>query len=329
MQSLVLTADGFQISDTPIPPLMPGDVRIEVRSVGICGTDIAIWKGDYDAPLPIILGHEIAGVIHESSVPEITPGTLVTTEIDMSCGRCWYCRTGERHRCAEREILGVTRDGGLSEYITVPADSVHALPDNVDVVSATFIEPLSSAIQTQTVSPVEQDEPVLVFGSGKQALLLAQVYDASGADVHILGHNRWQLGLARQLGLSNTVDVTTGDWKREILALTNGVGPRVVVEATGYMEGLSMAFEIVRNGGIVNLNTIHGSGFKLDPAVIVKKELTIHGLIRGPFQEAIDLLSKGRIEVKKLVSKMFSLEEGTKAFEYADQPTVTKVVVNI
>ena len=85
MQSLVLTADGLQIADTPMPPLMPGDVRIEVRSVGICGTDLAIWKGDLETPLPIILGHEIAGAVHESSVPEIQQGTLVTTDVDVSC----------------------------------------------------------------------------------------------------------------------------------------------------------------------------------------------------------------------------------------------------
>ncbi|TET07943.1 MAG: alcohol dehydrogenase, partial [Candidatus Thorarchaeota archaeon] len=180
MQSLVLTADGFQLSDTPIPPLLPGDVRIEVRSVGICRTDLSIWKGEYEVPLPIILGHEIAGVVHESSVPEITPGTIVTTEIDISCGRCWYCRSGQRHRCADKEILGLTRDGGLSEYISVPADSIHALPESIDVVSGTFVESLASAIQTQSDNPARQDEPVLIIGSGKLALLLAQVYDASG-----------------------------------------------------------------------------------------------------------------------------------------------------
>jgi threonine dehydrogenase-like Zn-dependent dehydrogenase len=329
MQSLVLTADGLQLSDTPIPPMLPGDVRIEVRSVGICGTDIAIWKGDYPAELPIILGHEIAGVIHDSSVPEIQSGTMVTTEIDVSCGRCWYCRSGERYRCADREILGVTRDGGLSEYITVPADSVHALPEGVDVISATFIEPLASAIETQRISPVDENEPVLIIGSGKLALLLAQVYDASGADVYIVGRNRWQLGIARQLGLTNTIDLTVNDWKKEILEVTHGVGPRVVVEATGNVEGLSMAFDIIRNGGIVNLKSMHGCEFTIDPSEIVKSELTIHGIVRGPFRKAIDILSKGRIEVKRLVSKEFRLEDGNKAFEYADQPSVTKVVINI
>lgn len=329
MLSLVLTADGFQISDTPIPPLMPGDVRIEVRSVGICGTDLAIWKGDYEAPLPIILGHEIAGVIHESSVPEIITGTMITTEIDISCGRCWYCRSGERQRCADREILGITRDGGLSEYITVPADSIHTLPEGVDVISGTFVEPLASAIQTRMDSPAEQNEPVVIIGSGKLALLMAQVYDASGADVYILGRNRWQLGLARQLGLSNTIDLTRGDWKKSILNVTHGVGPRIVAEATGNPEGTRIAFDLVRNGGIVNLKSIHGCDYLLDPSVIVRKELTINGSIRGPFHKAIEILRQGRIEVKRLVSKEFRLEDGAKAFEHADQPSVTKVVVNI
>jgi len=329
MQSLVLTASGFQISDTPIPSLMPGDVRIEVRSVGICGTDLAIWKGEYDAPLPLILGHEIAGVVHESSVPEIRPGTPVTTEIDVSCGRCWYCRTNERHRCPDREILGVTTDGGLTEYLSVPADLIHVLPDNIDMVSATFIEPLSSAIQTQIVTPVQKDEPVVVFGSGKQALLVAQVYDAYGADVHIVGHNRWQLGLARQLGLTNTLDINANDWKKQILSATHGVGPRVVVEATGYTDELSMAIETVRNGGILHINSMHTSELMIDPSTIVRKELTIHGIIRGSFRKAIDLLSTGRIEVKRLVSGQFGLEDGRKAFEHAAQDSVTKVVVNI
>jgi alcohol dehydrogenase len=329
MQSLVLTADGLQISDTPIPALMPGDVRIEVRSVGICGTDLAIWKGDYETPLPIVLGHEISGVVHESSSPEIEPGTLVTTEIDISCGRCWYCRSGYKQYCASKSVLGITRDGGLSEYLCVPADILHPLPDEVDDISATFVEPLASAISTEQKAPAERNEPVVIFGSGKLALLLAQVYDVGGADVHIVGRNRWQLGLARQLGLRNTYDTVTSDWKSKILKATNGVGPRIVVEATGNVDGLKMALGIVRNGGIVALKSMHGCEYPLRPTDIVNKELTLFGVSRGPFKKAIEYIAQGRIEVKRLLTKEFKLEDGTKAFEFATQPSVTKVVIHI
>ena len=329
MQSLVLTADGLQIADTPIPPVMPGDVRIEVRSVGICGTDLAIWRGDFEAPLPIILGHEIAGFVHESSVPDLTEGTLVTTEIDISCGRCWYCRSGNRHHCDDKEVLGITRDGGLSEYLSVPADLVHPLPAGVDAISGTFVEPLASAIKTVSDSPADEDEPVLIIGSGKIALLLAQVYDASGANVYIVGRNRWQLGLARQLGLLNTTDINFGNWKKPILDVTDGIGPRIVVEATGNTDGIAMAFDVIRNGGTINLKSIHGLEYKLDPTMIVNKELTIYGASRGPYSKALEMLQKGRIEVKRLVTKEFRLEDGAKAFEHANQPSVTKVVINI
>jgi len=329
MQSLVLTADGFQISDTPIPALMPGDVRIEVRSVGICGTDLAIWKGDYETPLPIVLGHEISGVVHESSSPGIEPGTLVTTEIDISCGRCWYCRSGSKQLCASKEVLGITRDGGLSEYLCVPADLVHPLPEGVDNVSATFIEPLASAISTVRQAPAKQNEPVVIFGSGKLALLLAQVYDVGGAEVHIVGRNRWQLGLARQLGLRNTHDTVSEKWQSEILKATNGVGPRIVVEATGNIDGLRMALGVVRNGGIIALKSMHGCEYPLNPTEIVNRELTLFGASRGPYEKAIEYLAQGRVEVKRLLTKEFKLEEGTKAFEFASQPSVTKVVINI
>lgn len=329
MQSLILTADGLQLADTPMPALMPGDVRIEVRSVGICGTDIAIWKGDYEADLPLVLGHEFAGVIHESSDPAIKPGTLVTTGIDISCGRCWYCRSGARHNCADKEVLGLTRDGGLSEYVCVPADIIYPLPFGVDTTDATFAEPLASAIKTHQQAPTEDDEPVLILGSGKLALLIAQVYDAHGADVHIVGRNRWQLGLAKQLGLRHTYDTIDTDWKSAILKITHGVGPRIVIEATGNTDGISMALDVVRNGGIVGLKSMHGCQFPMDPSQIVNKELTLYGASRGPYDEALDMLSKGRIEVKRLISKEFKLEEGTKAFEFASQPTVTKVIINI
>jgi alcohol dehydrogenase len=279
--------------------------------------------------LPIVLGHEIAGAVHESSVPDLKPDTIVTTEVDISCGRCWYCRTGNRHHCADKQVLGVTRDGGLSEFISVPADLVHPLPAGIDVMSGTFVEPLASAIKTMTDSPVDEGETMLVIGSGKVALLMAQVYDAHGADVYIVGRNRWQLGLARQLGLLNTIDINESDWKKEILAVTHGVGPRVVAEATGNVEGFRMALDIVRNGGTINLKSMHGRDFTLDPSDIVAKEIRISGVSSGPFDKAIEMLKRGRIEVKRLVSKSFRLEEGAKAFEYADQPSVTKVVINI
>jgi alcohol dehydrogenase len=329
MKSLVLTNDGLQLADTPIPPVLPGEVRIEVRSVGICRTDISMWNGDLDVPLPLVLGHEIGGVVHESSVPDLLPGTPVTTEIDMTCGRCWYCRHDMKHLCEERETLGVTVDGGLSEYLSVPADLVHVLPEGVDTTTATFVEPLASAIETWKRTPAEDDEPIAVIGTGKIGILTAQVYDAFGADVYLVGRNKFQLGLARQLGLLNTVNTSKTAWRDELLKATRGVGPRVVVEATGSPDGMAMSLSVVRGRGTVAIKSMHGRDVPIDTTDIVDREIELIGTSRGPFKEAIDMLDKGRIEVKKLITREFKLENGAEAYEYASQANVSKVIINI
>jgi len=329
MRSLILTRDGLHLADTPKPSVMPGDVRIEVRAVGVCETDLSIWKGILDVKLPLILGHEIAGVVDESSVEDIVTGTVVITEAYAYCGRCWYCKNQMRTLCTEKRALGVTTDGGLAEYISVPAEIVHQLPPTVDIASGTFVEPLAAAIQTHTKCPSEPREAVVVIGSGKLGLLIAQVYDSFGADVYVVGRNQWQLGLARQLGLTHTVNSSSGDWRKPILESTSGVGPRIVVEATGDPDGLRMALEIVRSGGVVALKSTYGAKTEIDPIEIVEREITLQGSTAGSYDTAIDMLEKGRIEVKRLISKEFNLEDGTKAFEYADKSSVAKVIVRV
>ncbi|MFW9846359.1 MAG: zinc-binding dehydrogenase [Candidatus Thorarchaeota archaeon] len=329
MQSLVLTQDGLQIADTPRPTLMPGNVRIEVRSVGICATDIAIWKGDYEVNLPIVLGHEIAGVIHESSVPDLKAGMAVTTEVDVPCGLCWYCRHNQPVFCRDKEILGITTDGGLAEYVSVPADLIHPLPEGVDITTGIFVEPLASAIQTFEKAPSQQDEPVVLIGSGKIGILVAQVYDAFGARVIVVDKNRWQLGLVRQLGIPDTINSSNPDWKQEVLNLTTDVGPRIVIESTSNVKGIDIALDLVRDGGIVGLKSIHGENYSFNPSKLVEREITVFGNFSGPYEKAVDMLAKGRIEVKRLITKEFKLEDGSRAFEFAAEPNTTKVVINL
>ncbi len=312
-----------------MPSILPGEVRIEVRSVGLSAIDISIWRGEYDVQLPLILGHEISGFIHESSVPGIEPGTYVTTEVDTFCGTCWYCRHNLRHHCKSRTTLGVTRDGGLAEYLTVLADMVHILPDQVDSVTGVFVHPVATALETVNRVPPEHDEPVAVIGTGKIGLIISQVYEAFGAEPFVVGRNQWKLGLARQIGIRHVINNRDSGWKNAILDATEGVGARVVVEATGTVEGLRDALEVVRNGGTVVLKSIHSQAIPVQAQELVSREITLIGTRAGPFDEAIDLLAKGRVEVKRLVSAQFPLDEGERAFEYATKPDVTKVIINV
>ncbi len=329
MKSLVLTNQGLKLADTPIPSLLPGEVRIEVRAVGIGRTDLDIWRGELEAPLPLILGHEISGFIHESTDPHLPPGTPVTTEIDLSCGRCHYCKTGLRHHCKNRRTLGMTTDGGMAEYLCVPAELVHPLPEGVDSITGAFAEPVASAVATIKAVPAERDEIVAVVGDGATGIMIAQVYDAAGAEPYLIGNNQWKLGLARQLGLRHIINCESDGWKNRISDVTEEIGPRVVIEATGTPKGLQTSLDIVRSGGTIVINGFKGINGDIPPAEIFRRELRIVGTRRTSYTEALDMLAKGRIEVKRLVNKRFSIEEGTDAFEYASQPKTTKVLIQI
>ncbi|MBD3407657.1 MAG: alcohol dehydrogenase catalytic domain-containing protein [Candidatus Lokiarchaeota archaeon] len=329
IQSLILTDDGLHLADVPIPSLLPGEIKIEVRYVGLCGTDVSIWKGDHNVNLPLVLGHEFTGVIHQSTIPQFKVGSLVTAETAISCGSCWYCTNNMTRHCKKRETLGITTDGALSEFLTVPSEIVHVLPPDIDSVSGTFVEPIASAIQTRIKTPVDDGEPMVIIGCGKLGLIIAQVYDAVGAEVYLLDKNPWKLGLAKQLGFRRTIDVTTADWSSAILDETYGVGPRVVVEATGTAKGLDMALDIVRNNGVIALKSKHSDRSSIDPSQLAAREVQLQGSADGPFDIAIDMLNKGRIEVKRLVTKHFPLEDSQKAFEYAAKPDVNKVIIGI
>ncbi len=329
MESLVLTRDGLQIADTPKPPLMPGYVQIEVRSVGISERDISIWNGDYEVELPVILGYEFTGVIHESSVQDIQPGTMVTSEIDVGCQRCWYCRSGQQYFCNSKKTLGKSRDGALAEYIAVPADIIHTLPVEVNSIIGTFLHPLASALKIVTDVPPKANEPVLIMGSGEMGVLTAQVYDAFGADVYLAGDNRWKLGVARQLGMTNTLNWSNKDWKQTLLERTEGIGPRIVIDTKSEMESITSAVDLIQSNGILVLSNIPSKDGLVSSSKIVDKGIKVIGNNQGRYRDATDMLAKRRIEVERLVNKEFKLEEGDKAFEHASDPSVTKVIINI
>ncbi len=329
MQSLVLTPDGLRLADTPMPPLLPGEVRIEVRSVGISATDIAVWDGRLKVEQPVVPGHQVAGVVHESTDPSLTPGTPVATQGDIGCGTCWYCTDGKMHLCRKRRTLGVDRDGGLAEYVSVPAEAVHVLPEGVDSKAATFMTPLACAIAIAENVPAQEDEPVLIVGCKEEGLLTAQVYDAFGAQVYIVDSNKYRLGTAKKIGLTNVIPMERVGWMRRIFDIADGVGCRVVVNTLGSHLGMNASLEAVRNGGTIVLNGFHTYALPMDSAEVIGREIVLWGVRGGPYDEALGMLSKGRIEVRQIVSASFGLDEGVKAFEKASDPTVTKVVIDI
>ena len=309
--------------DTPVPE-NKGWVTLAVKKAGICGTDLAIVSGHLRAKTPLILGHEIFGIVWRA--PEERKdllGKRAVTEINVACGRCAYCSMGLNSHCEKVEALGIDRDGGFAEYVSTPIENVHLIPDSIADEEAVFVEPLAASIQLTKMSPPVPGSTWAVIGTGRMGLLVLQVLMQHNPQVLVaIGHEGMKLEMARRLGAK----VFTPAEAARSLELTGGVKFDNVVEATGAPEGLSLAMELVRPRGTIHLKSTHGLPVQLDVTKVTVEELRIQGSRCGPFDEAIALLERKDVRVKEMVTHRFSLEKCGRAFEEADSKEAIKVI---
>jgi L-iditol 2-dehydrogenase len=194
MKAIVKVAPGYgqvEVREIAEPIVQPGQVKIRVRAAGLCGTDIHIYKDEFRAWPPVVLGHEVAGEIAEvgEGVSGLAPGQRVTTETYFSyCGHCRYCRAGQVNLCLERRSIGSAVNGGFTDFVVVPARNIHLLPDNVDFRAGALTEPLACVVHATLTTPtVAPGDVAVIAGPGPIGLLTLQVVKAAGARAMVLG----------------------------------------------------------------------------------------------------------------------------------------------
>ncbi|MCX5909910.1 MAG: alcohol dehydrogenase catalytic domain-containing protein, partial [Deltaproteobacteria bacterium] len=235
MKGLVKYARGegnVEIREVAEPFPGPGQVKIEVKAAGICGSDVHILKDDIAIPIrpPVVIGHEFSGVIAAlgEGVSGWNIGERVSSETAFHvCGHCEYCRTGNPHVCKERRPIGFYYNEAFAKYIIMPAQNVHRLPENVDFIGGALCEPLSVITHgVIEISRVLPGDNVLVSGAGAIGLLAAQVARCHGARVIISGtsadENRFTV--AKSLGFEELVNVEKADVKKIVAEITGGRG---------------------------------------------------------------------------------------------------------
>lgn len=316
MKALVFDKRLKFVLDYPDPKPLGDEALIRVRYAGVCATDIEITKGYMG--FKGVPGHEFSGVVEESGIPGLI-GKRVTGEINLSCGECEYCRGGLRTHCPKRSVLGIyKKDGAFAEYLTLPVDNLHVLPDEVPDEEGVFAEPLAAAFEILSQMEIGRDLSVAVLGDGRLGILAAEVLRLTGCSLTTIGRHEEKLAILKALGVKTLLGA-------------EGVGRDfdIVVECTGRAEGLSTALKIVKPRGTVVLKTTiaERDGVDLNQAVI--DEVTIMGSRCGPFKPAIAALKDGAVAVRPLVSRVFPLEEGIEAVSYASQKGVLKVLLKV
>jgi L-iditol 2-dehydrogenase len=326
MKAVVKTSAGIgnvEVRDVPEPKPKPDEVKIEVKAAAICGTDIHIYYDEYKNCPPMVLGHEMAGIVVEvgNKVTMFKAGDRVTSEtFKYTCGRCRFCQIGLIGLCPERLSMGVHVDGAFANYVLQREESLHRLPDNVDFDAGSLCEPMATAVRAvyerANISP---GDVVIVSGPGPMGLLCLQAVKNLSATVVLCGtkgdENRLDLG--KELGADYVINLET-DTLDIIRDLTNGLGADVAIECAGAKGSLEQCIMAVRKGAqVVGVGLFgHDVEINMDQAVI--KELTILPSFtyrHRTWEEAIKLLGEGKLKTAPLVSGRFPLTEWERAFE--------------
>ena len=311
------------------------DVLIEIAFAGICHSDIHAARGEWgDVPRPLVPGHEIAGTVAEigADVTTIAPGTRVAVNPSRPCGRCRYCQEGMRHECVDMHFIGSAMryphaQGGFRQSLTVQAAQAVPIADAVTMAEAAMAEPLSVCLHAAVQAGPLQGKRVLVTGCGPiGALCVAVARHAGAAEIVATDIADYPLSIADKVGATRTINSLTQPDALAPYTIDKGTFD-VQFECSGNERALAGALEAVRPGGIV-VQVGLGGDMKLPINLIVAKELQLRGTFRfdREFALAVELMGRGHIDVRPLLSATVPFRQAEDAFALAqDRSRAVKV----
>ena len=316
MNGLWLENNELSLRDVPVPD-SPGEALIKVRLAGICSTDLELIKGYYR--YRGILGHEFVGEVVElseraNSADREWIGRRVVGEINAVCGGCEQCRSGRPTHCENRTVLGiVNRDGAFAEYLTLPLENLHPVPEGIPDEIAVFTEPLAAALEIREQVHIQPTDRVLLVGAGHLGQLVAQVLALCGCDLRVLARHDRQRELLGQRGIRVIEEP--------------GIQPRrwdVVVEATGSPAGFDLARRAVRPRGTLVMKSTYKGDLSVNFSSLVVDEITLLGSRCGPFEPALRLLESREVDPRSLIDAESPLRDGLAAMDRAGEPGALK-----
>lgn len=304
------------VADRHDPPTTEGEALVRVHMAGICATDLQITQGYMG--FAGILGHEMVGTVVSGS-PK-WKNKRVTCEINCVCRKCDMCLSGLSHHCRKRAVMGILgRDGCFADFVVVPELNLHEVPDAVLDEEAVFVEPLAAAYQVLAQVPIEPNMSVSVVGPGKLGILVAQVVATTGCKLNVVGRNPKKLLLCEKKGIQGI----------HLDALVPRRDRDIVIECSGSPAGLQLALQLVRPRGTIVLKSTYAGRADIDLSAVVIDEVRVIGSRCGPFPEAIDALARQAVDVRSMISRVFSIDKAIDAFAAAADPENVKVLLKI
>lgn len=313
MKQLVCESPGqLRMVDVPMPQPNPREVLIRVRRIGLCGTDMHIFRGTQPfLAYPRVMGHELAGEV--VSAPEssaLVAGDPVYVMPYFSCGSCVACRKGKGNCCMRIEVLGVHRDGGMTEYLSVPAQFVFKA-EGISLDEAALLEFLAIGMHAVKRGSVARGQRVLVVGAGPIGLAVALFAHLRGAEVTAMDSRADRLDFCRDvLGLAHTVTVGESD-KQTLSTLTDGEFFDVVFDATGNIKAMERGLEFVAHGGAYVLVSVVRDVMSFADPEFHKRETSLLGSRNATpedFRDVIAAVQAGRVPTGLMATHRTTLD---------------------
>lgn len=324
--------------DVPIPEISPHDVRIAVKAVSICGSDLHIFKGKHPAaPLPVPVGHEIAGEVTAvgEEVTRVQPGDRVAVEPVIACGKCHFCLRGAYHLCQHISFQYRAGQGGFTPVFIAEEKWVHRLPHNISYHEGALIEPLSVAVHAVRKPQPELGITGAIFGDGSIGLLTLQVFKAAGGGAcYLSGILPYRLEKALELGAATVFNSSEQDPVAAIMKATGDLGVGLAFEAVGLETTLNQSLAALRKGGkAIVIGLFEAPNVTIPANIFVQKEIALMGSqgYNWDFQRAIAMVEAESVDLQTIITHTFPLEELQAAFDLLiardEQPI--KVVIDV
>lgn len=335
MKALQIESEGVSVlRDIPQPVPTAGEVLVRVRHVGLCGSDLNTFKGlNPLAQLPRVPGHEIGGEVAAvgAGVPaEYAPGKRVIVMPYTSCGACSSCRKGRVNACRFNRTLGVQQEGGLAEYVSLPYEKL-ILNDTLAPRHLALVEPFSVGFHAAARGRVRPGDKVVVIGCGMIGMGAVAGAAHFGGTVIALDVSAEKTALALEFGAAHAVDAGAADAQEQILALTNGDGADVVIEAVGLPQTFTQAIDLACFAGRVVYVGYAKQPVSYQTQFFNLKELDILGsrnATTADFEAVIQFLER-QPNADKLISKVFPMDQADQALPYweAERARTLKVLI--
>ncbi|XP_067943882.1 sorbitol dehydrogenase-like [Watersipora subatra] len=330
----------IRMEEWPIPEPKEGEVQIAVHSTGICGSDVSYYTkgyiGDFVVKEPMVLGHESSGIVSKlgPGVTNLQVGDRVAMEPGIPCRRCEHCKGGRYNLCPDVIFYATPPvHGTLTRFTTLASDFCFKLPENVSMEEGAMLEPLSVAVYACTRAGVTIGKKVLVCGAGPIGLLVMMSAKAYGAnEVAITDISQSRLDFAKKVGADHIILSDTKDAQEMARRATAALGgqPEISLDCSGAESAIQLAIYATKSGGVVCLVGLGPPTVNVPIVNAAVREVDIRGVFRycNSYQNALDMIATGRINVQPLITHRVTLEQTLDAYKAAMEGNEIKIMID-